>query len=113
MDGATSSRLEENQPVNIEILHIEDCDNWHEAGKRVRTALDATGHRDMSVEYRLLQTSAQAAEVPFAGSPTILSNGVDVFPSDGRTTELACRIYPTATGLAGMPTVEQLIEVSS
>jgi hypothetical protein len=99
--------------VNIEILHIEDCDNWREAGQRVRKALDATGHSEVGVEYRLLQTSAEAAEVPFAGSPTILRDGTDVFPSDGQTTELACRIYPTATGFAGMPTVDQLIEVLS
>jgi hypothetical protein len=31
-------------------------------------------------------------------------------PSQGRTTDLACRIYPTGTGFAGMLTLEQLIE---
>jgi hypothetical protein len=103
----------ESDGVNIEILHIEECDNWSDAGQRVRATLNATGHPDIGVENRLLQTSEEAAAVPFAGSPTILLDGTDPFPSDGRTTELACRIYPTATGFAGMPTVEQLIEVFS
>jgi hypothetical protein len=56
-----------------------------------------------------LTTSADAIEVPFAGSPTVL-DGVDAFPTDGRTSDLACRIYLTDTGFAGVPTVAQLIE---
>lgn len=78
---------------------------------RVRAALDATGNADVPLEYRLLTTSAEAAGVPFAGSPTILIDGVDAFPSGGRITALACRVYSTGGGLAGAPTTEQLIEV--
>jgi len=37
-------------------------------------------------------------------------DGVDAFPTDGRTSDLACRIYRTDTGFAGVPTVAQLIE---
>jgi hypothetical protein len=97
--------------MNIEILHIEECPNWEEAGQRVRAALDATGRSAVRVDYRLLQTSEEATKVPFAGSPTILVDGVDAFPTNGQTTDLACRIYRTATGLAGTPTVDQLVEV--
>jgi hypothetical protein len=32
----------------------------------------------------------------------------DLFPSDGRTSNLACRVYLTPKGLAGRPTQEQL-----
>jgi hypothetical protein len=97
--------------MEIEILHIDECPNWEEAGQRVRTALDSMGLSKVGVGYRLLRTSAEAAEVPFAGSPTILVDGVDAFPSEGQTTDLACRLYPTATGFAGLPTVDQLVEV--
>ena len=100
----------ENEGVNIEILHIDECPNWEEAGRRVKTALDATGHSTVEVEYRLLRSSEEAAEFPFAGSPTIILDGVDAFPGS-RTSDLACRIYRTPTGFAGMPTVDQLVEV--
>ncbi|MFP3466880.1 hypothetical protein [Leifsonia sp. SIMBA_070] len=58
----------------------------------------------------MLSTPEQAALVPFAGSPTITVDGEDLFPSDGGTSDLACRIYYTPDGLAGLPTVDQLIE---
>jgi len=68
------------------------------------------GRGDVEVTYRLLTDSVQAAAVPFAGSPTILLDGVDAFPSDGRTSDLACRVYRTDTGFAGVPTAAQLVE---
>ena len=66
--------------MRVEILFIPDCSN-----------------------------SAEAAEVPFAVSPTILVDRIDAFLGDGRTSELACRIYRTGTRFAGVPTVEDLI----
>ncbi|MES2094961.1 MAG: thioredoxin family protein [Actinomycetota bacterium] len=70
--------------------------------------LDAFHRPETEVNYRLLSTSEDAAAVPFAGSPTILIDGEDLFPSAGRTADLACRLYFTPTGLAGLPTVEQI-----
>lgn len=96
--------------MNIEVLHIEDCPSWGETGNRLREALDATGFGETTIAYRLLRTSEDAARVPFAGSPTITIDGQDMFPSGGRTADLACRVYMTPTGLAGLPTTEQLIE---
>jgi hypothetical protein len=96
--------------MRVEILHIDECPNWVEAGTRVEAALAELGRGDVEVSYRLLTDSVQAAAVPFAGSPTILLDGVDAFPTDGRTSDLACRIYRTDTGFAGMPSVAQLVE---
>ncbi len=92
----------------IEILHIDECPNWVEAGQRVRDVLDESGREDVEITYKLLRTSDDAASVPFAGSPTIVVDGTDLFPSDGRTSDLACRVYPTPTGLAGLPTIDQI-----
>lgn len=89
-------------------MHIGACPNWISAGERTRAALDTLGMEDVSVEYLLLRTPEEASEVAFAGSPTILLDGEDAFPSAGRTTDLACRIYQTGTGLAGLPTVNQI-----
>ena len=46
----------------------------------------------------------------FAGSPTILIDGADAFPTDGRTTDLACRVYYTDGRISRLPTVEQLVQ---
>lgn len=94
--------------MKIEILHIADCPNSKEAGERAQLALAQAGVSDATIEYRLLSSPEDAATVPFAGSPTILINGVDAFPSEGRTSDLACRVYFTYPGLAGLPTTDQL-----
>ena len=96
--------------MKAEILHIDDCPSWEEAGRRLRVALDSTGHQGTVITYTLVASPAAAAQVPFAGSPTILIDGTDLFPSAGRTNDLACRVYMTPEGLAGWPTQAQLRE---
>jgi hypothetical protein len=96
--------------MRVEILHIDDCANWEEAGRRVKIALAATGHADATITFRTVRSPADAAASPFAGSPTITVDDVDLFPSAERISDLACRVYVTPTGLAGVPTVEQLEE---
>ena len=98
--------------MDFEVLRIEDCPSWIETGSRLREALDATGFCETTITYRLLGTSADAARIPFAGSPTITVDGQDLFPNGGSTEDLACRVYPTPTGLAGLPTTEMLIAAS-
>lgn len=95
--------------MNIEVLHIANCPSWVAAGDRIREALDATGFEGTTIRYRLLESGENAAQVPFAGSPTILLDGEDMFPGGGRTSDLACRVYQTPAGLAGSPTTAQLI----
>lgn len=96
--------------MRIQILYIDECPNWVEAGARVHAALAELGRAGDEVTFRLLTSSAEAAEVAFAGSPTILFDGVDAFPSDARTADLACRVYRTDSGFAGVPAVGQLVE---
>ncbi|MBG6214819.1 MAG: thioredoxin family protein [Cryobacterium sp.] len=94
--------------MKIEILHIGDCPNWQEAGERARSALTQAGLSDATIEYRLLSSPEDAAQVSFAGSPTILIDGIDAFPGAVPTTDLACRISVTHSGLAGLPTTDRL-----
>jgi hypothetical protein len=96
--------------VSIQILHIDACPNWTQAGDRVREALRSLGMEETQISFRLLSSGAEAKQVPFAGSPTILRDGEDLFPVGDRTDELACRVYVTPTGLAGSPTTEQIID---
>ncbi len=47
----------------------------------------------------------------FHGSPTVLVDGQDPFPGDAAPAGLSCRVYRTASGVSGAPTIEQLVEV--
>lgn len=96
--------------MTIEILHISECPSWESAVTRTKEALATLGRTDDRVVARLLRTPDEAATTAFAGSPTITINGVDIFPSDGRTSDLACRVYATPLGLKGTPTTEQITE---
>ena len=68
--------------------------------------------RDAVVDVPILEggidSAETAAQLLFAGSPTILVDGVDLFPTGGRTSDLACRIYLTPNSLAGAPTQQQI-----
>ncbi|MGB3413272.1 MAG: thioredoxin family protein [Microbacteriaceae bacterium] len=94
--------------MRIEVLYIEECPNSAAAVALAEEALAVLPDTDAEVIARLMQTEHDTAEVPFAGSPTFLLNGEDLFPNDGQTLELACRVYATPSGLKGLPTLEQL-----
>jgi hypothetical protein len=103
--------VEDDGGVNIEVLHIVDCPSWVAVGDRLTEALRATGCEETVIRYQLVETAEDAARLAFAGSPTILVDGEDLFPGAARTSDLACRVYATPVGVAGLPTTEQLIEV--
>ncbi|MDQ4214476.1 thioredoxin family protein [Microbacterium capsulatum] len=94
--------------MRIEILTIEDCPNSPAAEREVRRALDDLGIRADPV-VRVIRTPEEAAATAFAGSPTILVDGVDAIAGSAPITDLACRVYLTPAGPAGAPTAEMLI----
>ena len=96
--------------MRIELLHIDECPNTADALERLESALAALGHRDMPVTARLLSTPADITGTGFAGSPTITVDGADIFPAGVPASDLACRIYATPGGLAGVPTLDQIAE---
>lgn len=96
--------------MRVEILHTADCPNWEQASRRLRLALLATGHPDVDIASRVLLTPQDAERFPYAGSPTMTVDGLDLFPEAEPIVDLACRLYATPTGLAGLPTVDQLTE---
>lgn len=100
--GFTLERME------IEILHIEACPNWRYAGELVSRVLDELDAKHVPVTFTLISTPDEAAAVPFAGSPTILVDGVDAFPSEGATADLACRVYQSEGRFTGTPSLSDL-----
>ena len=97
--------------MNVEILYFEGCPHWRDAGDRVRAAAELAGLSAVEIGYRRIATAAEAESLPFAGSPTILIDGTDAFAGAAPVEAFACRVYPTASGLAGSPTIDQLVEV--
>jgi len=96
--------------MKIELLHIDDCPNTVKALEQVKAALAALGHQNIPVHLKRIKTSADTAGTGFAGSPTITADGADIFPDGAPSSDLACRIYRTPAGHAGVPTVDQLKE---
>ena len=93
--------------MKVELLHIVDCPNTDIAEANARAALDALGLGAVPVELVTIWTEAEVADAPFGGSPTILLDGVDLFPT-APVRSLACRVYATERGYAGAPTPEQI-----
>jgi len=100
--------------MNISLLYFEGCPSWHEADDRLRQALVATGHVDITITYVLVSTPEEAERLQFRGSPTVLVDDVDPFAEPGSVVGLACRLYRTQDGgRAGSPTLEQLVNALS
>ncbi|WAH98135.1 thioredoxin family protein [Arthrobacter sp. MMS18-M83] len=96
--------------MRIELLYINECPNSDEAARRLGVALAALGHRGTTIHMRLIDSSEDTVGTGFAGSPTIAVDGADIFPGGAVVSDLACRIYRTPSGLAGLPTIDQIKE---
>ena len=92
--------------MNIELLYFDGCPNWKLANQRLTEI--AALRPDITVTRRQVRTVQEAERVGFHGSPSILVNGVDAFAGPDAGIALTCRLYATADGLQGAPTLEQL-----
>jgi hypothetical protein len=98
--------------VRVSLLYVDGCPNWQLADDRLAEALGRVGRVDQHVERRIIATDAQAQAARFRGSPTFLVDGEDPFEDDGSGPfGLSCRVYRSDAGLAGSPTVDDLVAV--
>lgn len=95
--------------MRVQVLHVQDCPGLTLTNERLRAALDAVGAGDVEVDLVLVSSPEQAEALRFRGSPTVLVDGVDPFGDDAGAVGLSCRLYRTHAGLAGAPTVDQLV----
>lgn len=87
--------------MTVTVLRIADCPN-------TPLLLDRLRGLDVDVEVRLVDDAAEAEALGMRGSPTVLIDGVDPFPSDG-TPSLSCRVYRDEGGaLVDAPSTTQL-----
>ena len=96
--------------MRASLLYFDGCPNWREADENLRAALDRVD-RTVKVEYRTISTPEAAAAAHFVGSPTVLVDDHDPFDDGTGQVGLSCRLYRTEHGLAGSPSVAQLLEV--
>lgn len=99
--------------MRVELLYFDGCPNWTVADSRLADALRVVARDDLAVHRRKVETVEDAVALGFTGSPTVLVDGSDPFATGSEQVGLACRVYSTPEGLAGSPTVEQLVEVLS
>ena len=95
--------------VRVSVLYFASCPNWQEAGRRLRDALDQVDHAATAVTFVPVEPDAQALALDFRGPPTITVDGEDLFPTGQPFSGLSCRVYPTASGPAGVPDLTDLI----
>jgi glutaredoxin len=97
--------------VDITLLYFEGCPNWQPAAQLL-DRLAAT-FPDIGLHRVTVETDEHAKQLEFRGSPTILINGVDPWPTAGSDFGLSCRMFPTPAGPAGCPTWDQLVDAVS
>ncbi len=93
--------------MKIEILYTPGCPNVDP----VRALLEQIlSQRRLAVAVNIVQLADEraAAQVNFAGSPTVLINGQDVEP--GPRAGFACRLYPGGRRGPSREAMERAIE---
>jgi hypothetical protein len=92
--------------MDVTLLYFEDCPSWREASFNLETL--AEENSDLVIHHQIVDTDQAAQQHRFRGSPSIRTNGHDLFADPDAPVGLSCRIYQTPDGPAGSPTLEQL-----
>ncbi|MBP2373221.1 hypothetical protein [Paeniglutamicibacter psychrophenolicus] len=92
--------------MELVLLVIPGCPNSGTAKELFDSALGLEGITN-AVEVREITTQDQAERYDFHGSPSFSLDGTDLFAS-AAAPAVACRVYPTASGLAGQPGIDDL-----
>jgi hypothetical protein len=95
--------------MQVRVVYFDGCPSWQIAVERLQDALHLIGDSGTAIELVRVASTTDAAAAGFAGSPTLLVDGQDLFSDTAPITELVCRVYPTPQGLRGSPTLEALV----
>jgi hypothetical protein len=86
--------------MKIELLYFDGCPSWEAALANLKAVVGT----ERAIALIQVETPEQAEAEQFSGSPTIRVDGRDLFPTEGENFSLACRLYQTPDGIAGVPT---------
>lgn len=92
----------------VTLRYFDGCPNWEVARSRATEALRQIGQTE-EISFQLIETAEEADRLGFRGSPTILIDGEDPFANANAPVGLSCRVYRTAEGMQGSPSVEQIV----
>ena len=95
--------------MQIELLYFDGCPSWQDGLKKLREALAAEGIPD-DVQLVNVGDDGEAERLHFLGSPSFRVNGQELWPESRTQYALGCRVYQTAEGLRGTPSIEALRE---
>jgi hypothetical protein len=96
-----------NINTKIELLYFEGCPSWKDELEALRAALSAE-QVDAEIYLVRVKSEADAAREKFLGSSSFRIDGQDLWPEERQTYDLSCRVYATADGLRGIPTIAML-----
>lgn len=91
------------------VLVVANCPNAGLTVERLRQVLDRHGAADVEVELQVVEPGTRPPD-GFAGSPTVLLDGIDPFASAAaaHTSDVACRVYPADLHENGAPSLTAL-----
>lgn len=90
----------------VTLQYVDGCPNAARVERDLRELV--AGAPGVTLRRQLVASPQHAERLGFAGSPTVLINGVDPFASGVEPVGLACRVYDTPDGPRGAPTRGQL-----
>ena len=93
--------------VTVTIQYLPGCPNLELVQDRLAEAARTLPGPGPVVRLHRVGDRGQAEAEGFAGSPTLLIDGVDPFPHPSGA-GFTCRLYPTPDGVQGAPSAEQL-----
>lgn len=96
--------------MDVELLVVPACPHAGPAAALLRAALDDVGLVGVAINITVVDNIEQAETRQFPGSPTMLANGLDLFPAVNRPAALACRLYAHPAGTSGLPDSAELRE---
>jgi hypothetical protein len=77
---------------HIEVHYIAACSNWQRTVENLKVATALLDMRS-TITPRCVESADDPAALGFAGSPTVLVDGIDPFLPSVPIDVLACRMY--------------------
>lgn len=93
-------------PADITVLHVADCPSVTPLLERLEAAATLAG-LPITTTLRLVESDEDAVALDFPGSPTMLIDGADPFPTGGGPS-YGCRLYEFEGRIDGAPSTSQL-----
>ena len=94
--------------MDVLIQYFDGCPGWTTARNRIELAAKAL-EAEAAVTFMKVESDEEAERIGFRGSPSILVEGNDLFPTEASTIGMSCRIYMVDGKAEGAPSVDQLV----